>query len=173
MKFFVLIAALLLLGCVSNNPATTPTPTGINVPSPSVTITPSPTKIPGSECSAANDCIAAGCSGQLCVSKDSKQTVSVCEYKEEYACFDQSKCGCDAGKCQWNNEVKACVFKAQEISAVSACISQCERQQTDLRAGPCLSEQIMPDWVCGVAHSPREAVDALYHLKSRSKKSFR
>jgi hypothetical protein len=31
----------------------------------------------------------------------------------------------------------------------------------DLSSGPCLSEHILDDWACDVAHSPREAVDDL------------
>lgn len=29
----------------------------------------------------------------------------------------------------------------------------------DLSNGPCLSNEIAPDWVCDVAHSPRAAAD--------------
>ncbi len=29
----------------------------------------------------------------------------------------------------------------------------------DFEVGPCLSNEIAPDWVCDVAHSPRQAVD--------------
>ena len=43
-----------------------------------------------------------------------------------------------------------------------ACILLCKTYRnngTDLSKGPCLSENIIPDWVCDVAHSPRQAVD--------------
>ena len=30
---------------------------------------------------------------------------------------------------------------------------------TDLSSGPCLSNEVIPDWVCDVAHSPRIEVD--------------
>jgi hypothetical protein len=46
--------------------------------------------------------------------------------------------------------------------AVEECIKECKTQLekgTDLSAGPCLSNEIIPDWVCDVAHSPRESVD--------------
>ena len=44
----------------------------------------------------------------------------------------------------------------------SLCISLCEKylaNGTNLSNGPCLSNQIADDWVCDVAHSPREQVD--------------
>jgi len=42
------------------------------------------------------------------------------------------------------------------------CISLCRQKLNegmDLSAGPCLSESIVEDWVCDVAHSPRADVD--------------
>jgi hypothetical protein len=44
---------------------------------------------------------------------------------------------------------------------IRLCISECKsRKDTeDLSRGPCLSNEIAPDWVCDVAHNPREAVD--------------
>lgn len=32
---------------------------------------------------------------------------------------------------------------------------------TDLSAGPCLSNELAHDWVCDVAHSPRQDIDNL------------
>jgi hypothetical protein len=37
-------------------------------------------------------CKRAGCSGQLCVSSDSKDIVSTCEWKDEYACYQKATC---------------------------------------------------------------------------------
>ena len=34
-------------------------------------------------------------------------------------------------------------------------------QGVDMSAGPCLSEEIIPDWCVDVAHSPRQPVDDL------------
>lgn len=54
-----------------------------------------------------------------------------------------------------------------EAAGVSGiCISECQRQMLsgrNLTAGPCLLNPVAdyPDWVCDVAHSPREAVDDL------------
>ncbi len=45
-----------------------------------------------------------------------------------------------------------------------ACILLCKTYRnngTDLSSGPCLSGNIIPDWVCDVAHSPRQSVDNL------------
>jgi len=41
------------------------------------------------------------------------------------------------------------------------CIMLCKekQQELDLSRGPCLSGSIIDDWVCDVAHDPREAVD--------------
>jgi hypothetical protein len=45
---------------------------------------------------------------------------------------------------------------------VALCIGLCQSvkaNDTDLANGPCLSDEIVQDWVCDVAHNPREAVD--------------
>lgn len=46
--------------------------------------------------------------------------------------------------------------------SVSKCIALCQEEKnkgTDLSNGPCLSTKIIDDWVCDVAHSPRQEVD--------------
>lgn len=48
--------------------------------------------------------------------------------------------------------------------AVSACVEECNsklREGVDLTNGPCLLDPIsdLPDWVCDVAHEPRQDVD--------------
>jgi hypothetical protein len=46
--------------------------------------------------------------------------------------------------------------------AAYACIFQCKTDLLtglDLSAGPCLSNEIIPGWVCDVAHSPRQETD--------------
>ncbi|MDD5342432.1 MAG: hypothetical protein PHI73_03810 [Patescibacteria group bacterium] len=46
--------------------------------------------------------------------------------------------------------------------AVSACQKLCQQakdQGRDLVNGPCLSEEIIDDWVCDIAHDPRLTVD--------------
>jgi len=41
-------------------------------------------------------------------------------------------------------------------------------QGMDFKNGPCLAEEIIPDWCVDVAHSPREPVDNLPRYQCRS-----
>jgi len=46
--------------------------------------------------------------------------------------------------------------------ATSLCMNLCKSklsEGTDLNNGPCLSNETLPDWICDVAHSPRQPVD--------------
>lgn len=48
--------------------------------------------------------------------------------------------------------------------AISECVKLCEdalAMSQDLSNGPCLSNEIVEDWVCDVVHYTREAVDNL------------
>ena len=60
-----------------------------------------------------NGCAVAGCSSQLCVSRDVAETiVTTCEYRAEYACYQEAHCGPQAdGKCGWSDtaELRACL----------------------------------------------------------------
>ena len=50
----------------------------------------------------------------------------------------------------------------QEISVEQKCINLCLEElnkNTNLDNGPCLSQEIEEDWVCDVAHSPRQSID--------------
>lgn len=38
----------------------------------------------------------------------------------------------------------------------------------DLANGPCVAEELMPDWVADIAHSPRQAVDNLAENQCQS-----
>jgi hypothetical protein len=38
---------------------------------------------------------------------------------------------------------------------------QAQMDEKDLSAGPCLSENLIPDWVLDVAHNPRQPIDDL------------
>lgn len=52
--------------------------------------------------------------------------------------------------------------ESSEQMAIAACIQKCKDALVigqELNQGPCLSNEIVKDWVCDVAHSPREAVD--------------
>ena len=55
-----------------------------------------------------------------------------------------------------------CVSTKARDQAKKKCINLClmERQANrNLSLGPCLSNKIAPDWVCDVAHYPREKID--------------
>ena len=46
-----------------------------------------------------------------------------------------------------------------EEIAIEKCIELCLSQKDNLDQGPCLSNEIVEDWVCDVAHSPRLSLD--------------
>ena len=57
--------------------------------------------------------------------------------------------------------VSGCIGDEKEI-AKNKCIALCKEFKnngTDLSNGPCLSNEIIEDWVCDVAHWPRLDVD--------------
>jgi len=52
-----------------------------------------------------NFCQRAGCSGQLCVDSNFKDTNTTCEWKEEYACYQKAKCEKQPnGKCGFTKD---------------------------------------------------------------------
>jgi hypothetical protein len=54
--------------------------------------------------------------------------------------------------------------KSEKERAIEACISLCKSKLNEgmnLSNGPCLSNEIIANWVCDVAHSPRQKVDNL------------
>lgn len=49
----------------------------------------------------ADDCIRTGCSGIICTEPGNEQ-ITTCEYKPEYACYEQASCERQAdGTCGW------------------------------------------------------------------------
>jgi len=57
---------------------------------------------PDIECLKDSDCAVAGCSSQLCVPADkSEGLITTCEFKDEYTCLRFTSCGCNQGKCSW------------------------------------------------------------------------
>lgn len=47
-------------------------------------------------------------------------------------------------------------------AAIDTCKSFClqeKQNNTDLSNGPCISNSIIKDWVCDVAHTPRQSID--------------
>ena len=66
----------------------------------------------GIECSQNVDCLAGGCSGQLCLSRDKADSAaSTCEWRDEYACYRQDNCICENNECQWegNKAFSECI----------------------------------------------------------------
>lgn len=60
-------------------------------------------------------CKIAGCSGQGCVSADSPDVSSTCEYREVYGCYRSAECKIQSdGKCGWTQTeiLKSCLQKA-------------------------------------------------------------
>ncbi|WP_187286417.1 eight-cysteine-cluster domain-containing protein [Archaeoglobus profundus] len=55
-------------------------------------------------CNSDEDCIVAGCSGQVCQSKFEELTVTICEWLDCYGAekFNVS-CRCVDGRCQWTS----------------------------------------------------------------------
>lgn len=55
--------------------------------------------------------------------------------------------------------VAGCIGQPNDVDeAKSACINQCQATlaaNQNLTDGPCLSNEIINDWVCDVAHNPR------------------
>ncbi|MFA6411012.1 MAG: hypothetical protein WCW26_05575 [Candidatus Buchananbacteria bacterium] len=62
------------------------------------------------------------------------------------------------GKAQMEQKKQAdktlAIMKCQEL-----CQNQISNDLKDFNLGPCLSEEIIPDWACDVAHSLRQDVD--------------
>ena len=65
--------------------------------------------------------------------------------------------GCVAEKAE---DVKQTVDNAELAS--KKCIELCQQKNLageNLSVGPCISNQIIDDWVCDIAHSPRQDID--------------
>jgi len=53
-------------------------------------------------CSSDNDCAVGGCSGELCGAKGA-DLISTCIWREEFACYKKTTCGCVEGACAWKS----------------------------------------------------------------------
>lgn len=57
-----------------------------------------------SACVRDSDCMAGGCSGQICTTAaKALQTITTCEWRAEYDCLRLTSCGCASGTCAWRN----------------------------------------------------------------------
>lgn len=65
---------------------------------------------PEIHCQSDVDCVAAGCSGQICVpAYKAADIVTTCEYLEEYICYQEANCGCVQGVCSWPKDINTCL----------------------------------------------------------------
>lgn len=53
------------------------------------------------------------------------------------------------------------VTKEAAVTEAKALYALREGQGMDFSSGPCLSDNLLPDWVADIAHNPRQAVDDL------------
>ncbi|MEZ5691886.1 MAG: hypothetical protein R3D71_09525 [Rickettsiales bacterium] len=61
---------------------------------------------------ARKECVAGGCSGQLCLEASGEMLVGTCEWKEEYTCYNTAACEKQSdGKCGWTktDELAKCL----------------------------------------------------------------
>ncbi|MBI2147031.1 eight-cysteine-cluster domain-containing protein [Candidatus Woesearchaeota archaeon] len=67
-------------------------------------------------CAADADCITAGCSGTICQSVSADPAITTCEWKEEYACYQDASCICVNKACQWGDQagLDTCLSKHRE-----------------------------------------------------------
>jgi hypothetical protein len=72
---------------------------------------PTPTPVPDEPAPPAGECVKSGCSSTLCV-EPGNEMVTTCEWKAEYACYQQAACERQAdGSCGWTPtpELEACL----------------------------------------------------------------
>jgi len=63
-------------------------------------------------------CQRAGCSGQLCVDSNFQDTITTCEWKEEYSCYQKAKCEKQPdGKCGFTKgeQFNKCIDETTQI----------------------------------------------------------
>ncbi|HLC96580.1 MAG TPA: eight-cysteine-cluster domain-containing protein [Candidatus Nanoarchaeia archaeon] len=67
-------------------------------------------------CDSDSDCLRSGCSGTICQPKDAEPIYTTCEYKAEYACYDEINCACINNRCWWDKTslFEQCVQEAQD-----------------------------------------------------------
>jgi len=57
-----------------------------------------------SGCVTDQDCMAGGCSGQVCTTAaNARNIITTCEWSSEYDCLRLTSCGCVNGTCAWRN----------------------------------------------------------------------
>jgi|GEM_PF-1516104 len=89
-------------------------------------------------CSSNSDCMAGGCSGQVCQSTKEEPVATTCEYMD---CYDAESyglsCGCVNGRCDWNRNCTS--------YDISECPAGC---QVCPPCPECSSLICMDEWIC-------------------------
>lgn len=111
-KLLSVCAVLLLVGAgCASVPRPEPVPEAPQPPAREEPV-PNPEPEPGSKGVTADGCHRTGCSGQICADEE---TVSTCEYREEYGCYQGAACERQPdGKCGWTptESLRLCVEAA-------------------------------------------------------------
>ncbi len=83
---------------------------------------------PGTPYLTSNGCAVSGCSGQICISEEEARnggSVSTCEFRAEYACYQNAVCEPQAtGKCGWTQtpELTQCLANPPAIDSAPQAI---------------------------------------------------
>lgn len=65
--------------------------------------------------SSVNTCKIGGCNSEVCISADNPNSISICDFRPEYVCYQNSRCEQQInGQCGWTQtkELKQCLSKA-------------------------------------------------------------
>lgn len=65
-------------------------------------------------------------------------------------------------------EVKQLSAEERAIAKAKEIYAEQKKNGTDFSSGPCLAEDLMPDWVADIASNPRQAVDNLAENQCQS-----
>lgn len=67
-------------------------------------------------CQSDADCTTGGCSSTICQSEQGEQMMSICDWREEYACYNSISCGCNEGRCAWEKTpaFESCIVEKGE-----------------------------------------------------------
>lgn len=94
----IILAGVTATVLVKNQKNLLPQPTPVVSPTPA--LSPSPSATPAASARAKSGCFITGCNGEICSNR--KDMVSICIFKEEYACYKQAVCEQQAnGQCGW------------------------------------------------------------------------
>lgn len=121
----------------------TPTPTITSRPTPTPTITSRPTPTPTITTAG---CVRAGCSGQLCVPASQGGMMTTCEFRPEYACYQQATCALQAnGQCGFTQtpELQTCL--AAGDGRVSPPVSPSPSPSATVVASPSPTPSLVPN----------------------------